>query len=71
MSLEEKNLEDSYWETKTIKVISKGETVQVLLEREQKYKSLKLGFTVNLDMNQDIELGRRVISVVNDHQSAD
>ena len=70
MSLNEKVLEDSNWETKTIQVIPKRETVQVLLEREHKYESLKLVFVLNLDMSQADELGKRLLTVVNDNQSA-
>ena len=70
MSLNEKVLEDPNWETKTMQVIPKGETVQVLLEREHKYESLKLVFVLNLDMSQADELGKRLLTVVIDNQSA-
>ena len=70
MPFDEIILEDSYWETTTIEVIPRGETVQVLLERLHKYQGLKLVLAVNLDMSQAVELGKRLTSFVNDHWSA-
>ena len=70
MSLDEKILQDDFWETKTIRVIAKGETVQVLLEREHKWQGQKFTCCVNMDLTQAAELGNRLIGIVNDHNSA-